>query len=118
MITLNGWSKMTSGSLWAAAAVMTLSVSVSGQDHEKRSIPEQVTSAMMQEKATGTTHPDGTQEGNVPAAGDTMTERDAASIRSGVRSSRTFIVIKALALGLAIAGLGVVYIPRRTGVSS
>jgi hypothetical protein len=109
---------MTYGIPWVMAALMASSVSVSGQGNERRPIPEKVTSAMMQEKATGTTHQESRPEGDAHAARDTVAERDAATIRAVVRSSRTFIVIKAVALGLAIAGLGVVYIPRRTGGSS
>jgi hypothetical protein len=109
---------MTNGSLWVVAAVMTLFASVSGQGNEKHSLPEKVTSAMMQEQATGTAHQERAHEADAHAARDSVAERDVATIRSDVKRSRTFIVIKALALAVAIVGPGVVYVPRRTGGSS
>jgi hypothetical protein len=77
---------------------------------EKHPKPEKVDSAMMQEKPSDTTHPE--------ARDDAVTERDFATVRDEVQSSTTLIVIKALALAVAITGLGFVYIPRNRRESS
>ncbi len=109
---------MNHGFLLVAASLIALSTSASGQGDEKREKPEKVTSAMMQEKAADTTHLEAGHAGDKQAAQDTTAERDFDTIRAGVKSSTTFIVIKALALAVAIIGLGVVYMPRKTSGSS
>lgn len=109
---------MKYGFLLLTVLLIVLSTNAYGQDDEKSKKPEKVTSAMMQEKTTDTTHPGAGREGNTQAAQDTAAERDFDTIRAGVKSSTTFIVIKALALAVAIIGLGFVYLPRKTGGSS
>jgi Flp pilus assembly protein TadB len=104
--------------LVVAASVMALSTNASGQGDEKREKPEKVTSAMMQEKTADTTHREAGHVGDTQAAKDTAAERDFDTIRAGVKSSTAFIVVKALALAVAIIGLGVVYMPRKAGGSS
>lgn len=75
------------------------SLNAYGHDDEKEKKPAKVTSATTQEPDT---------QAEPPAA-----ERDFEIIRSEVQSSTTFIVIKALALAVAIIGLGAVYLPRK-----
>ncbi len=108
---------MKYGFLLVAASLIALSTNASGQGDEKREKPEKVTGAMMQEKTADTTHREAGHVGDTQAAQDTAAERDFDTIRAGVKSSTTFIVIKALALAVAIIGLGVVYLPRKTGAS-
>lgn len=109
---------MKYGFLLLTASLIAVSTNTSGQGDEKSKKPEKVSSAMMQEKTTDTTHLGAGHRGDTQAAQDTAAERDFDTIRAGVKSSTTFIVIKALALAVAIIGLGVVYLPRKTGGSS
>lgn len=77
-----------------------ISLNVYGHDDEKEKKPAKVSSATVQEPDT-------------QAAESVVAERDFEIIRSEVQSSTTFIVIKALALAVAIIGLGAVYLPRK-----
>ncbi len=109
---------MKYGFLLLTASLIALSTNASGQGHDAPEKPEKVTSAMMQEKTADTTHREAGHVGDTQAAQDTAAERDFDTIRAGVKSSTAFIVVKALALAVAIIGLGVVYMPRKTGGSS
>jgi Flp pilus assembly protein TadB len=115
---MKGGEEMKYGFLLLTASLIALSTNAYGQGDEKSKKPEKVTSAMMQEKTTDTTQAQTGREGNTQAARDTVAERDFDVIRAGVKSSTAFIVIKALSLAVAIIGLGVVYLPRKTSASA
>lgn len=105
---------MKYGFLLVMASLLAPSTNVYGQAPDTHQRPEKVSSAMMQEKATDTTqHGTGPEEGT-RAARDSVAERDFDTIRATVQSTTTFIVIKALTLAVAIVGLGVVYLPRKS----
>ncbi len=104
---------MKYGIVLLMTSLIVLATNASGQGDEKRTAPEKVSSALMQEETTDPTHHEAGHEGDTQAAQDTVAERDFDTIRAAVRSSTTFIVIKALALVVAIIGVGAVYLPRR-----
>ncbi len=105
---------MKVGVVLVMASLLGLSTNAYGQGHDAHQKPEKVSSAMMQEKATDTTQHDVAPEGGAQTIPDTVAERDVDTIRAAVQRSTTFIVIKALALAVAIVGVGVVYLPRRS----
>jgi len=84
----------------AMVFIAFFSLNTYGHDDEKEKKPAKVSSAPIQEPATRTADP-------------VVEERDFEIIRSEVQSSRVFVVIKALALAVAIIGLGAVYLPRK-----
>ncbi len=109
---------MKYGHVFAMASVLALSTNAYGQGHDTHEKPEKVSSAMMQETAMDTTHHESGHATHTQAARDTVAERDFDTIRAGVKSSTTFIVIKALALAVVLIGLGVVYLPRKASGGS
>lgn len=104
---------MKYGMLLLMTLLIVFSTNAYGHGDEKRKKPEKVSSATMQEATADTTQHEAGHEGDTQAAQDTVTERDFDTIRAEVQSSTTFIVIKALALAVAIIGVGLVYLPRK-----
>ncbi len=104
--------------LLLTATLIALSTNAYGHGDDTRKKPEKVSSATMQEKTKDSTHLEAGHEGDTQAARDKVAERDFDTIRAVVKSSKLFVVLKALALAVAIIGLGVVYLPRKTGGSS
>jgi hypothetical protein len=104
---------MKYGYLLLMASLLALSTNAHGQGHDTPEKPEKVTSAMMQDKTPDTTHDEAEHEDDTQAAHDPVAERDFETIRAAVQRSTTLVVIKALALAVAITGMAVVYLPRR-----
>jgi hypothetical protein len=78
--------------------------------------PEKVSSAMMSAGTIDTVHRQGMlrmHEETEDTVGQGTTQRDFETIRAEVQGSSAFIVIKALALAAAIAGLAILYLPRK-----
>lgn len=105
---------MKVGGVLVMASLLGLSTNAYGQGHDAHQKAEKVSSAMMQEKATDTTQHDVAPEGGAQTIPDSVAERDFDAIRATVQSTTTFILIKALALAVAIVGVGLVYLPRRS----
>jgi hypothetical protein len=105
---------MKCGFLLLMASLIALAPNAYGQGSETREKPEKVTSVTMQQKTSDTTQHDVGHGGDTQAARDTVMERDFETIRAAVQSSTTLVVIKALALAVALLGLGFVYLPRKT----
>jgi hypothetical protein len=83
-----------------------------GEEHEK---PEKVSSTTMVEDAADSMHTESMEAMHDEMHDEVLeqtTERDFSTIRSEVQKSTTFIVIKALALAVAITGLAAVYLTR------
>ncbi len=79
---------------------------VYGHEGEEHEAPQKVTSAVM-----SGSHDEG-QAGGEEEHSEAV-EADFQTIRQEVSASTAFIVIKALALAAAIAGIGLVYLTRR-----
>jgi hypothetical protein len=83
----------------------------------KHKIPKKVSSAMMSAEAVDSVDHRGMQSMDnekMRTAMNQTAQTDFETIRAEVQNSRPFIVIKALALAIAIAGLAILYLPRKS----